>query len=698
MRSVVNLAAALALGLLLAGTARPETASATAKPKEITPRMIISANVVMDVQLSPDGRQVLYEVRRTDWEGNGYRTELWVVGTGPGASPRKLIDGATGTSAYRSVHATWRPGGKSIVYFATRNGDNQVWEVDVASGKEQALTRMSGWKEIEPRGIQPSFLKWSPDGSRLAFVVMAAPPADPSNDPNGRKGYEASVFWPNESSAKGQLWLLTVADGVPTRITDETLSVGDIEWSPDGRRMAVSAVPVPQGGRLLDPYVTNGLDNDLYLVDLATRRVQPLVAQPGWDVAPVWSPDGRWIAFQSQRGVKDWNYSSFVAVVGVSGGPVRYLDEKFQKIRGSGPSGIVWDAPSSGVYFQAMYRGRRPLFYASLDGMVRPVTSDEAFFQNYSVLPGKNLLALTREQITVPADVYVTPLDRFAPRKLTDLNPDWPREGLPSIDRVQWKSHDGMVIHGHLLLPPGATASGLPTIVFLPGGPSMARTGFQFDESFYPFLTFATRGYAVFVPNNRGRNGWGMALRQAMPDHSDFLPGPYRDVMAGIDTLVDRGLADPSRLGLTGFSFGACLTAYAITQTNRFRAASLDEGYTDFVHHLFSVAGKPDAIELQRDQVGFELPWDPAALKVLMDQSPIYMANRIRTPTLLEYGALSAAKSAGAPLFGALQQFHVPSKFIVYPRTGHGVEEPVLLLDSFERNLAWFDRWLLGKE
>jgi dipeptidyl aminopeptidase/acylaminoacyl peptidase len=116
------------------------------------------------------------------------------------------------------------------------------------------------------------------------------------------------------------------------------------------------------------------------------------------------------------------------------------------------------------------------------------------------------------------------------------------------------------------------------------------------------------------------------------------------------------------------------------------------------VHHLFSVAGKPDAIKLQRDQVGFELPWDPAALKVLMDQSPIYMANRIRTPTLLEYGALSAAKSAGAPLFGALQQFHVPSKFIVYPRTGHGVEEPVLLLDSFERNLAWFDRWLLGKE
>jgi dipeptidyl aminopeptidase/acylaminoacyl peptidase len=226
----------------------------------------------------------------------------------------------------------------------------------------------------------------------------------------------------------------------------------------------------------------------------------------------------------------------------------------------------------------------------------------------------------------------------------------------------------------------------------------MARTGFQFDEKLYPFLTYATRGYAVFVPNNRGRNGWGMPLRDAMPEHSDYVAGPYRDVMAGIDALIAKGIVDPARMGISGFSYGGALTAYIVTQTNRFRAASIGEGAVDPVAQLFGLGGQPDAVALQHDQRGYNLPWDPAAKKAIEAQTPLYLADRVKTPCLLEYGVLSEAKSDGVPFFNALQHFGVPSELIVYPRTGHGADEPLLLLDSFERNLAWFEKWLAPKK
>ena len=669
---------------------------------EISPRTILSANAIQDVQLAPDGTTVFYELRKTDWEHNQYHTELWLVGTTPGAAPRKLMDGPTGTSVYRSIHATWRPNSRSLVYFSTRNGTAQLWEVDIDTGSERPLTKMEGWKEQDPRGVPGNLVRWSPDGSRLAFVASVVPPVDPNNDPGNtaKRGYVASVFWPNDhSTPTGQLWVLGVAEGSLTRLTPDTLSISDIAWAPDGRRLVVSALPVP-GGRILNSFASNGLDNDLYVVAVATRKVTPLVVQPGWEVKPAWSPDGRWIGFVSQQGIKDWNYNSCVAVVSADGGTVSYPDAEAQRERGSTPGDLTWDARSEGVYFDSFRQGGRHLFYAKREGGVRQVTPGAgAYYRHFTLLPEHNLLAMTAEQTAVPADVVLTLLDRFDARRVTAVNPEWPHDGLPAMETFSWKSTDGTTIHGHLLLPPGWRLGGSPlaTFVFLVGGPSMVRTGFQFDESLYPFLTFATRGYAVFLPNSRGRGGWGRAFRQAMPEHSDFLPGPYQDVMTGVDTLIARGVADPARLGLAGFSYGACLTGYAITQTDRFRAASIGEGFFDWVHAQFTAAGTPDYVQLRLDQTGFRLPWEPGALQVLQSQSPYYLADRIHTPALLEYGDLSAARSDGAPFFGILQHFKVPSEFVVYPRTGHGAEEPVLLLDSFERNLAWFDRWLKPK-
>ena len=146
-----------------------------------------------------------------------------------------------------------------------------------------------------------------------------------------------------------------------------------------------------------------------------------------------------------------------------------------------------------------------------------------------------------------------------------------------------------------------------------------------------------------------------------------------------------------------GFSYGGCLTAYAITRTDRFRAASINEGPANLLGYALAVAGQPDRVEILSDQAGFGSPWHPDSERTLREQSAIYRIDRVRTPTLLEYGIASMAEPHGTELFGALQRFRVPSMFIVYPRTGHGIEEPLLREDSYRRNLAWFDYWVLGR-
>src|SRR5262249_13200439 len=147
------------------------------------------------------------------------------------------------------------------------------------------------------------------------------------------------------------------------------------------------------------------------------------VAQPGWEESPAWSPDGRWIAFQTQHGIKDWNYTSYIGVVSADGGPVRYLDEEVEKVRGSSATGFTWDAESEGVYCAALYRGRRPLFYArdKRDGKenvveVTPGSPSTTYYNHYSIVARANVVACSGETITTPDDLFISPLDKFAPR------------------------------------------------------------------------------------------------------------------------------------------------------------------------------------------------------------------------------------------------------------------------------------------
>jgi dipeptidyl aminopeptidase/acylaminoacyl peptidase len=185
-----------------------------------------------------------------------------------------------------------------------------------------------------------------------------------------------------------------------------------------------------------------------------------------------------------------------------------------------------------------------------------------------------------------------------------------------------------------------------------------------------------------------------MAFTHAIRDEHSYLANPFTDVMAGVDAMIARGLADPARLGILGFSYGGSLTAYSITHTNRFVAAIYGEGSPTILGTVAEYSTK-FLCTIYRDMWGIGNPFEPQDIQNMIAQSAIYQLDRARTPVLIESGEKSAWKT-DRQLYRGLRHFGVPAEFWVYPRSGHGWDEPKLMQDAYRRHIAWFDYWLLG--
>jgi len=285
---------------------------------------------------------------------------------------------------------------------------------------------------------------------------------------------------------------------------------------------------------------------------------------------------------------------------------------------------------------------------------------------------------------------YVSPLAPFAPMRVAEL------QSLPAIpfgktEPMRWRSFDGREIEGLVTYPTGYRPGvPVPLLTILHGGPPSSFTQtFTGGVGAYPIAAFASAGFAVLRPNVRGSSGYGREFRYA--NLRDWGGGDFRDAMAGIDALVQRGVADSDRLGVMGWSYGGYLTAFAITQTTRFRAASVGAGITNLVSYV-GVADIPGFIG---SYFGGEF-WD--APKLWQDRSAVFRVKAVTTPTLIQHGEndLRVPISQGYELYTALKRRHVPVTMVVYPRQGHGVGEPRLQLDVMRRNLEWFERWVMA--
>lgn len=661
---------------------------------------VIEIPRVTECQISPIGLMVAYTVVEASVAENEYRIRLCLQRLSTAHQPEGVaieVSASTETDGPSRFYPRWRPRTGELSYLRRAPGSSQ-------SGRELVLLDTATAKsfvcalrdtEIPGEGGRPQIrsipadFKWSPTGSSIAFTAQAERVAQIDS----RKGVTATIQQHSAGISRPRygLFVLDVKSGALERVSPSDLHIREFDWAPEGDRLVFSAAPDADG--------VSFFRTDLYVVDSKSKHTVPLVVQPGMDGSPSWSSDGEWVVFSSQFGVHEYFLGSTALVSTISKTIIRVNAEPGVEL--SSPDPVWWFDQGKTARF--LTRHHMTSGVARMDRAANSVSAEadsRMNLRNLSFSEDRVWAAYTLESCSESPAPYI---QRWPDGERIQL----PGRGIVSpplpitTEKIVWRDLQGGSAHGLLLKPVSAPPpKGWPTIVCLDGGPSMVENGFARDALQGGAAAIASTGYAVLLPNTRGRGGFGRDSKRAIQVEQSAMRGPYEDLATGIDHLIQQGISDPKRLGIVGHSYGATLAAYTITQTDRFRAATIYEGsHNDRLTPTvgWSVAGSDWAI-MTRDVMGAGVvdPFSPAERARLIDESPLFNMHRVSTPALLIYGAQAGAKDAAQPLFGALQRAGVPSELRVYAE-GHVVRRPAAQVDLISYIHFWFGRWL-GQE
>lgn len=619
---------------------------------------------VGDVQVSPDGRRVAFTVAGhvIGTETSEPRTELWVAG-------------AEGSSASRFAwgsYPRWSPDGKSIAFLSNRSGETNIWRVHPDGGEPEQLTHLKG-------GI--TGFKWSNNGTWLAFSA----PVDNSAEEDLRRKEKTDWQVVDTDYPYQRLWLIRAEpNAAPRLLTPQKLSLGGafgggyMDWSPDDRRIVFAHMPRPR--------FDDWRKTDISEVEIDSGRIRTVAATAAAEDSPLYSPDGRSIAYRVSDIPPRWGIDFRVYIVPTFGGPAHPLAETFNRE----PALVGWMADSRGLIVEEARGTSQALYRLPLDGS--PVV---LFAPGRDSFPGvvlnssRNMFGFAMQGSAEAPEAFVSPIDPVAPHQVSHVNADLPKAALGQTKVIRWSGPGELSIEGLLTLPVGyREGRRYPLLVITHGGPPMAfAQTFIGSVSHYPIAVFAERGYAVLRPNIRGSTGYGKDFRYK--NYDDWGGKDFEDMMSGVDHLVADGIADPERLGVMGWSYGGYMTAWTVTQTKRFKAASIGAPITD----LASLNGIADMSTFVPDYFGGEA-WEKTELYI--QRSPLYQVKGVSTPVLLQHGAADTVcpLSQSKEFYDALVKRRVPVRLTVYPRSGHGITESKLVRHIAEENLEWFDQHL----
>jgi len=679
MRNVSLTAAAglLAGSLALAGawqtTAKPAPGKASTTP---TIDESLEWQSAYNPKISPDGKRVVYEVQKTNWEENAFETNLWIGDVATGETH------ALTTAKKSSTNAEWSPDGKWIAFLSDRpgqlagtpEGKKQLYVISAQGGEAQQVTK--GDNEV-------SGFHWAPDSQRLGFS-MSDPESKAMKDRKEKYGEYSVVHGDYQMT---HLWTVEFSAGSATpaeakRLTEgDKFSVGDFSWSPDGTRVAFSAQR--------DPDLISGETADLYVVSLNDKAAKKIVSTPGPDRNPRWSPDGKKIAFETAAGARYFFYlNSKIAVVASDGGAPQILTESFDE----GPSLIAWGA--DGIYFAALQKTTAHLFRLNpANGAIEKLSAPEnllggsfSFSQDFKTVAYRG--ALPNEY----AELYTTSVAPWQPQKLTAISDQLKRFQLAEREVISWKSADGTVIEGILYKPSDFDAKKkYPLLVVIHGGPTGVDQPVVNADRYYPIERFVAKGALVLRPNYRGSAGYGEKFRSLNVRNLGI--GDYADVISGVDSLIAKGLVDKDRVGAMGWSQGGYISAYISTSSDRFKAVSVGAGISDWSTYYVNT----DITPFTRQYL-HATPWDDP--EIYWKTSPISNIAKARTPTLIQHGENDRRVPIpnAYELRQALEDRGIPVKMVVYKGFGHGINKPKQQRAVMEENEKWFAHYLWGEK
>ncbi|HSM07079.1 MAG TPA: S9 family peptidase [Longimicrobiales bacterium] len=624
-------------------------------------RDVLSVESVWEPLVSPDGTHVLFGRSIPDWDENRPRIELWIA-RGDDA-PARLLTEADGYSG----SAQWTPDGE----IAFRDGNAESPTLVVMDVKGDVRRR------VPLMAPDPSTVRFSPDGARIALIAR-----EPLSE---RNRIEQELYGPftvrDGPPRPTHLWIQAGdGSGEARRLTEGDVFAFDLSWSPDGSEIAFAHQR--DGGR-------NGWwTADISVVDVASGVVRPLVTEAGPDTDPMWSPDGRSVAFLSTGGDSITNLPTELTVVPREGGAMRVLTESLP----TEPTPVAWT--DGGILLTALEGTRNRLFRVDpTTGALTRLSEDPYLMGSVSVSADGGTIAFSAGTTDRLTEIHRSPVEPFRPEPLTDVTrqvADW---DLGTREVVDWVGPGGVRIEGVLHKPSDFDPDRrYPLLVVVHGGPRAVSTPELTMWSVYPVLQFVRKGALVLEPNYRGSTGYGGAFRQL---HGRGLGwGDAGDVEAGVADLVRRGFVDADRVGVMGWSYGGFISAYLTAQSRAFRAVSVGAGITDWRTHY---AWEPSSWTTRF--YSFDAtPWeDPNAYAVA---SPITYVNNASTPTLIQHvdGDPVVTVLNAYELQHALQDLGVQNRMVVYPGDSHGIRPLRQRLAATWHNWQWFLRHLWNEE
>jgi dipeptidyl aminopeptidase/acylaminoacyl peptidase len=615
-------------------------AAADAQPRAFTADDIIAFKSVVSLAVAPDARSVAVSLRSAHPDRRRFETDLWLVPLDGGAVRQLTFSpGSEGAPA-------WAPDGSRIAFIARRGEVSEVHVLPLAGGEARPFTAA--------RAPVASF-SWAPDGKRIAMV---APPEETNGESRQREhGDDAAVAGRFRNH---RVWIATDAAGARA-LTDGRRHVRLARWSPDGRHLAVISTPTPEADSAEDSHVE--------LIEAATGRSSAVVeSDQATDVA--WSPDGRMIAIvrpYDGRGIS--RNDAFVRAVGADRGInlSRVLDRDVEQVfwRGRDRIDVLYSVgTTSAVSTIDVQTGSIVDTWAPGFGITELAPAGDGF-----VLVGGD----------GPDEVRVKGTET---RVLTQWNSQAASAlQLPTIETIKWRTATGS-LEGVLLRPAQLeTGRRYPVIVNPHGGPRSHSAALLDAQAAF----WVSEGFLVFKPNFRGSTGYGDLFARA--NVANWGDGPFRDVQSGIDHLVLRGIADPTRLFMYGWSYGGYLANWAITHGEQFRAVVSGAGVADLrLQYAISDARR------WRFDYFTGTPFNPANMPVYERESPVTYARAARTPTLFIHGEDDerCPLVQGVLMYRALQDNGTKTELVVYPRERHGFTEPRHIIDRARRALEWF--------